>query len=337
MPTAKEKIRAGVDEIDAAKSQKPMALAGLRTAPKSLSEVKTRVAKVMALRDRLRASENDLAATIATERATTKDRLHDQGRIRDGRIITDTWNDSGRNAALTQHITKFAKALRAQHAPERKEIIAEVKAHGAALDLVKSLWTSPVARLHLDTVGDPKRVQFAAAMQHTGPMGIEDTVKAAITTGNKALLAAAHDCIEGLSSSSKKMVRVSRHQAAAVLLGDEFLDAVEFLGTAEIAIEEAQISFLVSEGRKPSAQDTIKLARMRQDLETKLNRPLTEPNEDDGGDDNNAGDDGDKKPDILETSKTASRLFAEGKDAEAYQVLREAGLLIEKGDQGNDD
>ena len=45
MPTSKEKVRAGVDAIDAAKNQEPMALAGLLTAPKSLPEIKQRVAQ----------------------------------------------------------------------------------------------------------------------------------------------------------------------------------------------------------------------------------------------------------------------------------------------------
>ena len=160
MPSSKEKIRAGVDEIDAAKTQAPLALVGLLTAPKSLAEIKQRVAKVLALRDRLRVYEGKLAETIATERAAAKEQLHNQGRIRDDRgITTDTWNDSGRRAALDQHVTKFAKALRAEGATERQTIIAEVRAHGAALDMVKSLYQSPVARLHLNTVGERRQDQ----------------------------------------------------------------------------------------------------------------------------------------------------------------------------------
>lgn len=269
------KIARGLDTLEARKRAAPFKFESLQNAPKTTAEVHARAIKAMQARDRLRVLATQSSDKIEAYKVEAKATFADFGRSRDeNNVIHDDLGDTRRQAMITREVNKFAREVRAELAEDRNKALAELKAHCETLEAVSASYASPVTRLNIETLSDPKRAVYAATLANAGPTAVEEAMREAMVTGNLAMAAAASDRYEGLSKAGKAMVRFARSDPAFALLGETWRQSVEALGLVEIALVEGELAFMGGEGKRTTPDELLKIGRMKSELVEKIGRPL---------------------------------------------------------------
>lgn len=271
-----DKIRAGLDAHERAKAgpttPKLAVLAGITGDPESIKTICDSVKKARTRLVQLRASEVESA-----QKAADAIRLDwkDKGVSIDERNIrTDSVGGTQRRKFVEADIKAARKERLAATADERAKLGATLREAKASLDLVRDLWSSPVAVLMRVTLGSEKRATYTANLAAAGPKEVDDAMRVAVQTGDKDRAAAACVRIDAMNKESRKSLKFSKSDVAEELVAKEFNAATEALGLADYYRESGDLMARELEGRRVSPNDKIRTGRKLRELEIQLGRKL---------------------------------------------------------------
>ena len=192
MANPKDLIRAGLDAHERAKAgptaPKLAALAGITGDIHSLSEIVTNVKKARTRLVSLKKAEVEEATAMSVAiKAEWKDRgvsIDDRG------IRSDSFTGTQRRKAIQDDIRTARKERMAITAEERAKHVVTLREAKTNLDLVRDLWSSPVALLMRQTLGSEKRAIYTQQLAAAGTHEVDVSMSVAARTADKDLAAA---------------------------------------------------------------------------------------------------------------------------------------------------
>lgn len=276
-----QKIGRGLDAHERAKADGSFRMSNLVGAPVSVSDLNTVAEKSTRLRDRLRLLTAGVIKSVEQHREETENRYRQVGKEQDENgVIRDMLGPDRRKRMIDKEVARFRKEALQASAEERGRLMAELRSNNEKIGAVADMWADPVSLLMRSTRADSMRSTYAANLAASGPIEVENALRDAVLTGDKALAAAALGRLDAMPKDSRKLVRLSKRDVAEPLGSDEWNKARQFITIAEIAVTEAQIADDEAEGKSISAKRKIGLGLKKLDLEKVLGKPL---NSDDVG------------------------------------------------------
>lgn len=273
-PTAT--IRAGLDAHERAKvgptKPKLAVLAGVTGDIPSISKICASVRNARARLVQLRAFEvTDAAKAVDAIRLDWKDRGVS---IDENNIRSDSFTGTERRKFIEADVKAARKERMAATADERAKLAGTLREAKASLDLVRGLWSSPVAVLMRSTLASERRATYTANLAAAGPKEVDDAMRVAVSTGDKDLAAAACVRIDAMGREPRKLLKYSKADGAEELVSKEFGAATEALGTADYYRESGDLVARELEGRRVSPNDKIRVGAKRAALEAELGKSL---------------------------------------------------------------
>ncbi|MEX0922113.1 MAG: hypothetical protein WDZ84_05005 [Rhodovibrionaceae bacterium] len=266
MTTPNDKIRAGLDARNQAKSAGSFDLASLQGAPASIADLQKLAAKATAKRDRLKVLSESIVSAIEQHTQKKKAEFAELGKTREGNLIRDELGDNRRRTMLDREVSRFSREARKISSEERVKLVQELRDISSKLEATKAGFTDPVGLLSRRTLADPKRATYSANLASAGPVAVEDALRTAVLTGDASLAAASLNRLDAMSKDSRKLVRFSKKDVAESLVAEELGKATEFITMTEIAAAEGELANGEAEGKRTTANQKIGLGIMKSKL-----------------------------------------------------------------------
>lgn len=280
MATPTQKIRAGIDRIDAAKSMPGTPrLAALAAAPSSIPSLFEITGKVTKARKRIHKLRDASAQAVKeqTEKITAEYAERGWQENDNGKGRVDILGATKRQRLMEGEVLRFRKAENAATVEERNELLTELRQARQTLNLVRTTWSSPLAILMRSTLGSEKRAIYNRNLEAEGPTALANAMSEAVATGDKELAAACCSRFDSIGNEGQKLVRFSKDDVAEVIAGDDWNKAQEALGLADYAIASGELAEKEINGLKIAPTEKIKVGMIRDELEAKLGRSLDGP------------------------------------------------------------
>ncbi len=267
MNTAKDKIAAGLDALERAKSSDTFALQSLVGAPSSIADLNRLASAMSSKRDRLKTLSDSIKTAIEKHREKKSQEFAQLGKVKlENGSTVDELGDTRRRALLDREMAAFARNARSASAEERAKLMTEIRETASKIAAVAHSWTDPVALLMRQTLSDPKRATYAANLSNAGPVAVENAVRDAVITGDASLAAAALDRHDAMPKESRKLVRFSKTEIAESLVAQEWAKARSLIAVAEIAADEAELAEAEAEGKRTTPEQKIGLGVKKSQL-----------------------------------------------------------------------
>jgi len=274
----KGKIARGVAAAEAArKGRKTPTLAhliGQKASPENLhtllNDCKSRLAKLVAVRDAA-------SAALAAQTSTIQEHYATEGYVvSDSGSKEDILGDQRRRVLIEKATVAAQKAI---YGAIQDDVTAHMLAVNDDLKRVASAReavSSPLDFLMNQTLNSELRATYSANLASVGQTGLTSAAKQAIRNQDRALAAACISAIENLPARSREAMTVSRDDIAEGVIFEEFNVSADKLAVAEFVLAQAGMAAREGLGRPRSASDTLALGLKRGSAEEELGRPLTD-------------------------------------------------------------
>lgn len=222
-------------------------LSGIAAAPFTFQQLNEIVVNTLERRNRLQSVAENISKQLKAYETARWAELKEQGIVREpspmgGSRISDLWSDSARRAELQKNLTAKRKELTQKVWSDRDGAVNGTKQAKEQIDFVRSMWSDPVALLHIGTTGESSKRIYLDNLRGARPRALELEIKKAVATQNRPLLAACLDTLDRMPPEEQSQVRVSRQEAAGLVLGDEWLKVQRNLIAFDVAVLDIEVA-----------------------------------------------------------------------------------------------
>ena len=269
--SALSKIKAGLASRGHSNNFTP--LEGRAGMPLDFKALQDTLSSVLTRKDVLKQTAAKFNEQVAAFEAQTKEELASTGLVKEelptgrGHSVQDLWGDDKRKLELEQRMSRYRKEQLAPGAEGRDGTMKFIRDSMAKADHARPLFTDPVRLLHRQTVGESSRRIYRDNLEGTRPATLEAVITEAALEGNKPKLAAALDVLDAMPREQATRVNVSRTEAAAYVMGPEFIKSTQMFAALDLASLEAEQALADIEGRRTSADTLRKIGLLKRELQ----------------------------------------------------------------------
>ena len=282
MPTPKELIRIGIDQIDGISNADRLSVLGTRhSTPVQFQTLMVSVikdTKELARMDRQTAKKR--AAKKAAIRAEwdTKGWLDSDSGV--GRI--DTMGATARRKFADAEILKMEKDIVAENNPEREPVAARLMDARTHLQAGFVIFADPVSLLTRKTAAQAESVlRHFQMLAGAGPKHLEAySIMAAQTDGpeREAMAMAINMRVDQLDRKTRQSLTFSRADNAMMAVGVEWRRIAEVLAITDYTVSQGLLYDKQLQGKKVAPTDRISIGLALKNAEAKIGRKLLDDN-----------------------------------------------------------
>lgn len=266
-----DRIKAGL----AARGHKTnfKSLANAQGAPLTFKALNETLAGVLERRNALKATATKHAERVAAYTERQRAELKETGIVREdlgtgrGSHVQDLWGDDKRKVELDKRVNVFRREQLTAGQEGRDGAMKFIREALGKVDQVRAYWSDPVALLHRQTLGESGRRIYRQNMEGARPAALEAAITEATLTNNRPMLAAALDVLDSMDADTAKHVNVSRTEAAAMVLGDDYVKACQHLAALDLGLLEAEQAVADMEGNRTNATKLRKIGLLKRELQ----------------------------------------------------------------------
>jgi len=267
--SAMSKIRAGLHARGTPGTFK--SLAPMLGAPLTPLQLNATVSVVLNKRDYVKKYAETFAAKMAAKEKEIRELIKDMGvaieEREDGtKLRQDLMGDVLREREFDKRMNRARKELLKEGTLDRTNIMAAVKDAKEKLDAVRSVWSDPVSMLGRMTIGESGLRIYKDNLNGIRPAQMEQRIKEAVLEGNKVKLAACLDVLDNMKPDEAKLVNISRHECAAIVLSEEWTNAMHHLAAFDLAVLETDKAVADIEGKAIGIQKKLKIGTLKNQL-----------------------------------------------------------------------
>ncbi len=273
MPTPEQRIRAGLDELDA---NTPSKLAKFAKAPSEQSDFATLMAAVKRDYIGLRVQAANAAEKRKAHEARTVKKWDGEGwEVTDkGRI--DRMGATARQKFVNGDLASFEKSQikdnEAERAP-KAERLREAQSH---LRAAHSQWGSPVDLLALNMVGNPKVLDHFQAIQFANVNTLQNMAILAAQKPDPELMQAIIMRTDAMDSSDRSGLTFSKFESALAVVGTEWKQIFEMIAITDYMVGLGLLADKELSGKKVSSTDRIGIGLAMRDAEKAIGKRLVD-------------------------------------------------------------
>lgn len=233
-------------------------LEGVADAPFTFQQLNEIVTGTLERRNKLQSVADNINKQLKAYETKRWAELREQGVTReerpDGRtaLVQDLWNDDARQTELQKNLRAKRKELTEKVWPDRDGAVNGTKKAKEQIALTRGMWSDPVALLHIGTTGESSKRIYTDNLRDARPRTLETEIKIAVATLNRPRLAAALDVLDRMSPEEQAQVRVSRREAAGLVLGDEWLKVQRNIIAFDVAVKDIEVADAEVSGKPTS-------------------------------------------------------------------------------------
>ncbi len=267
--SAMSKIRAGLHARGTPGTFK--SLAPMLGAPLTPLQLNAAVSVVIGKRDYIKRHAETFTAKMAVKAKEIRELVKDMGVAMEERadgttLRQDLMGDVLREKEYEKRMGRARKELLKEGTLDRVNITAAVKDAKSKLDAVRTVWSDPVSMLGRMTIGESGLRIYKDNLSGIRPAQMEQRIKEAVLEGNKVKLAACLDVLDMMDPADASLVDVSRHECAAIVLSEEWTNAMHHLAAFDLAVLETDMAIANIEGKAIGVQKKLKVGTLKNQL-----------------------------------------------------------------------